>query len=109
MSFAISDQAQERYNVVAEAIEKVVKERDGSILFLASAGNSRDRGEDFPARHRDVIPIYAVDADRRRWASNPTHYGEISNKLYTYGTDVPASVREEIQNHFIDADLDAGT
>ncbi|KAH8812803.1 S8 family peptidase [Xylogone sp. PMI_703] len=109
MSFGFPNQSGKKYTVISDAIEKTTKNRDGSVLFLASAGNSSQRRKDFPASHRNVIPIYAVDPKGAFLRSNPAYTGKGPDKLGTYGTDIPLSIIREIQDYFPNADLSAGT
>ena len=109
MSFGFPDKPGKTCAVISDAIEKVRKDRDGSVLFLASAGNSWERRKDFPASHKDVIPIYAADSKGDFLWSNPTHTGKGPKKLGTYGTNIPPSIIKEIQDYFPKADLSAGT
>ncbi|USP74754.1 S8 family peptidase [Curvularia clavata] len=107
MSFGYFDESGMSYTIIEEAIERVKKVRKDKILFLASAGNSWSRRrEDFPASHKDVIPIYAGDPNGVFLTSNPTHTGK---KLGTYGKDIPSSIVDEVKKHFRNADLNAGT
>ncbi|KIW24023.1 uncharacterized protein PV07_09762 [Cladophialophora immunda] len=109
MSFGFPDKPGRTHTVISDAIEKVRKDRNGSVLFLASAGNSWDRRKDFPASHKDVIPIHAADSEGVFLRSNPTHPGKGPMKLGTYGTNIPPSITKEIQDHFPKVDLGAGT
>ena len=109
MSFGFPDKPGKTYTAISEAIEKVRKGRDGSVLFLASAGNSWQRRQDFPACHEDVIPIYAADSNGGFLHSNPAHTGKEREKLGTYGTDIPPAIIKEIQDNFTEVNLGAGT
>lgn len=106
MSFGYFDKPGMSHTIIEEAIEKVKKGRKDKILFLASAGNSWLRRRDFPASHKDVIPIYAGDSNGVFLESNPAHTGK---KLGTYGKEIPSSIVDEVKNHFPEADLSAGT
>lgn len=97
------------YPVISDAIEKVRKQREGSVLFLASAGNSWQRNRNFPASHQDVIPIYAGNSNGQFLESTPTQNGEGPKKLGTYGTNIPPTITEEVSVLFPKADLSAGT
>jgi hypothetical protein len=109
MSFGYYDQPGMRHSMIEDAIEKVKQGRKDSILFLASAGNSWQRRRDFPASHKDVIPIYAGDSKGVFLWSNPAHTGKGPEKLGTYGTDIPPSIVNEVKDHFAEADFSAGT
>ncbi|KAF7503911.1 hypothetical protein GJ744_002992 [Endocarpon pusillum] len=109
MSFGFPNQPGKTYSVISDAIEKVRKERKGSLLFLASAGNKWERTRDFPASHQAVIPIYAGNSKGKFLESTPTQTGEGPTKLGTYGTDIPPTITEEVSVLFPKADLSAGT
>jgi hypothetical protein len=79
------------------------------VVFLAAAGNCWERGKDFPASDRNVIPIYAANSKGEFLWSNATNTGKGSAKLCTYGTDIPTSIIKEIQDHFPETDLSAGS
>lgn len=106
MSFGYFDKPGMSHTIIEEAIEKVKKGRKGKILFLASAGNSSKRREDFPASHKDVISIYAGDSEGVFLKKSPAHSGK---KLGTYGKDIPSSIVDEVKECFPDADLSSGT
>ncbi|EFZ03996.2 peptidase [Metarhizium robertsii ARSEF 23] len=109
MSFGFPNKPGVKHAVISDAIDKIKKDRNDSVLFLASAGNSWERRVDFPASHQEVIPIYAADATGAFLRSNPARAGKGSEKLGTYGTDIPTSILEEIQEAFPKAALSAGT
>lgn len=109
MSFGFPYKPNETYPVISDAIGKVGKSRKGSVLFLASAGNSWERMRDFPASHQDVIPIYAGDPKGRFLESTPTQIGRGPEKFGTYGTNIPPTVMEEVRALFPKADLSTGT
>lgn len=109
MSFGFPRKSNKTYPVISDAIEKVRKEREGSVIFLASAGNSWERMRDFPASHQDVIPIYAGDSKGQFLESTPTQTGEGPKKLGTYGTNIPPTITKEVSVIFPKADLGAGT
>lgn len=109
MSFGFPRQSNKTYPVISDAIEKVRKKREGSVLFLASAGNSWERIRDFPASHQDVIPIYAGYSNGQFLESTPTQTGEGPEKLGTYGTNIPPTITKEVSDFFPKADLGAGT
>lgn len=106
MSFGYYDKPGMRHSIIEDSIEKVKRGRKDSILFLASAGDSWERRRDFPASHKDVIPIYAGDSKGVFLWSNPAHTGK---KLGAFGADIPSSIVNEIKDHFPEVDLGAGT
>ncbi|KAI1843016.1 hypothetical protein JX266_010869 [Neoarthrinium moseri] len=109
MSFGFPNRPGTSHNAISNAIDKVIEGRGDSVLLLASAGNSWGRRRDFPASHKDVIPIYAADSKGAFLLSNPAHTGKGPKKLGTYGTDIPAPITQEIQDRFPKVDLSAGT
>lgn len=109
MSYGFSRGREKENKVISEAIDKVTSMREGTILFLASAGNARDRREDFPACHPGVISIHAADADRRPSGFNPGHTSKHSRRLFCHGTDIPPSIVKDVQEHFPGRDFSAGT
>jgi Subtilase family len=109
MSFGYYEKPGMRHSMIENAIERVKQGRRDSILFLASAGNLWNRRRDFPASHKDVIPIYAGNSKGVFLDSNPAHTGKGPEKLGTYGTDIPPSIVNEVKDHFPEADLSAGT
>jgi hypothetical protein len=109
MSFGFSKRRARANRRISEAIEKVRREREDAIIFFASAGNSWDERENFPASHRDVISIYAADATRRPSELNPSRIDERSKQLYSCGDDIPLYILKDIQDRFPNAELQAGT
>lgn len=109
MSFGFPNRPGKTCEIISKAFSKVKKHRNDSVLFLASAGNSWDRMQDFPASHKDVMPIHAATAQGEFLRLNPSHRGEGPEKLGTYGTDIPSSIVKEVQDYFPGIDLSAGT
>jgi hypothetical protein len=109
MSFGFPNRPGKTRPDISDAIERVRKERKGSVLFLASAGNSWERERDFPASHQHVIPIYAGDSKGKFLSSTPMQTGKGPKKLGTYGTDLPPDITAEVSACFPKADLSAGT
>lgn len=99
MSFGFPDDDQG----IREAIETVQNERQESVIFLASAGNSSTDNESFPARHPSVISVYATDRYgdflRSNSASTTTNGAAV---LGTYGDDIPDYIREEFGTSYPD-------
>jgi len=75
---------------IAKAIEAVHARRGGSVIFVASAGNSLYEPEKFPARHPFVIPIYATDRYGTFAKSNPSLRSESGLVFGTYGDQLPS-------------------
>lgn len=95
---------------ISDAITRVRKIREKSIIFLASAGNaSSDRGEAFPAYHPHVISIYAADPQGTFLKSNPTRSGDGPRVLGTYGDNLPDSILDEMKQFFPEGDFSPGT
>jgi len=109
MSFEYHNELVTGYDIIDDAIHRVKRGRKDSILFLASAGNLWEQNMGFPAKHADVIPIYAGDSKGDFLWSNPAHTWKGLIKLGTYGTDIPLSIVNEVQSHFPKADFSAGT
>ncbi|KAI0904210.1 peptidase S8/S53 domain-containing protein [Ustulina deusta] len=109
MSFGIPHKRKKECEAISDALEKVTKERDGSVLFFAAAGNSGINKENFPASHKDVISIYATNSDGAFLESNPSQREDGPKLLGTYGTDIPLTIMKEIQTPFPQADLSAGS
>lgn len=49
MSFRMPNERKKECKAISDAINKVTKERDGSVLFLAAAGNSGIKKGKFPS------------------------------------------------------------
>ncbi|KAI8630893.1 S8 family peptidase [Xylariaceae sp. FL1651] len=109
MSFGMPNERKKECKAISDAISKVTKERDGSVLFFAAAGNSSIKKENFPASHKDVISIYATNSDGAFLESNPSQPEDGPKLLGTYGTDIPSFIIKEIQTLFPEADLSAGS
>ncbi|KAI0441003.1 S8 family peptidase [Xylaria telfairii] len=109
MSFGIPHERRRECKAISDSIEKVTKERDGSVLFFAAAGNSGIKRENFPASHKDVISIYATNSDGGFLESNPSQPEDGPKLLGTYGTDIPPTIMREIQTPFPHIDLSAGS
>ncbi|KAI1742163.1 S8 family peptidase [Xylaria scruposa] len=109
MSFGMPHERKKECKAISDAIDKVTKERDGSVLFFAAAGNSSIKKENFPASHEDVISIYATNSDGAFLESNPSQPEDGPKLLGTYGTDIPSFIMGEIQTKFPEADLSAGS
>ncbi|KAI0515128.1 S8 family peptidase [Xylaria bambusicola] len=109
MSFGMSNERKQKCRNISDAIDKVTKERDGSVLFFAAAGNQGIRKENFPASHGDVISIYATNSEGAFLDSNPSQSDDGPKLLGTYGAEIPPSITDEIRTHFPDADLSAGS
>ncbi|KAI0405910.1 S8 family peptidase [Xylaria palmicola] len=109
MSFGMPNERKKEYNAISDAIDKVTKERHGSVLFFAAAGNSAIKKENFPASHEGVISIYATNSSGAFLESNPSQPKDGPGLLGTYGTDIPSSITMEIKTLFPEADLSAGS
>ena len=84
---------------ISYAISTVQRERDGNIIFLASAGNSSSDEESFPARHPDVLSVYATD-DEGVFRSAPATTASGAAMLGTFGHDIPGKIREEFRDKY---------
>ncbi|KAK1236933.1 hypothetical protein MKX08_007881 [Trichoderma sp. CBMAI-0020] len=85
---------------IREAIEKVQKERQDNIIFLASAGNSSIDDESFPARHPAVISVYATNCNGDFLQSNAKSTSNSAAVLGTFGDDIPSSIQEEFSSTY---------
>jgi hypothetical protein len=85
---------------IREAIEKVQRDRQEDIIFLASAGNSSSDHESFPARHPAVISVYATNCHGAFLRSNASSTSNGAAVLGTYGDDIPDFIREEFSTTY---------
>jgi hypothetical protein len=81
---------------IKDAIAKVQADRDGSVVFLASAGNSPMEYESFPARHPSVISIYATNCYGTFAESNAKNRSDGPAILGTFGDDIPVELLNDI-------------
>lgn len=81
---------------ISDAIRTIQRERDGNIVFLASAGNSSSDEESFPARHPDVMSVCATD-NEGVFRSAPATTASGAAMLGTFGYDIPDNIREEFR------------
>ncbi|KAL7901180.1 hypothetical protein HDV64DRAFT_267387 [Trichoderma sp. TUCIM 5745] len=96
MSFGFSKNDQG----IREAIEKVQRERQDNIIFLASAGNSSTDNESFPARHHAVISVYATNRNGGFLQSNAKTTSNSAAVLGTFGDDIPSSLQDEFSSTY---------
>ncbi|KLU86582.1 hypothetical protein MAPG_05594 [Magnaporthiopsis poae ATCC 64411] len=94
MSFGFADDDQ----AISTAIESVHTRRRGSVIFVASAGNSPYEREKFPARHRCVMAIYATDGYGTFAKSNPPLSGDPSLVFGTYGDQIPPRITAQYES-----------
>ncbi|QYT06121.1 Peptidase_S8 domain-containing protein [Trichoderma simmonsii] len=85
---------------ISKAIEKVHSKQDGNIIFMASAGNSPNEDENFPARHRLVIPIYATNRYGTFLETNPSLRDDSPTVLGMYGADLPDNLYTGLNKKF---------
>ncbi|KAL6690794.1 hypothetical protein J3F84DRAFT_404168 [Trichoderma pleuroticola] len=85
---------------IREAIEKVQKDRQENIVFLASAGNSSTDDESFPARHPAVISVFATNCNGVFLQSNAKSSTNGAAVLGTFGDDIPSSIKEEFSSTY---------
>lgn len=91
MSFAFEAEFED-VKEISDAIERVRKERDSKVIFLAAAGNFGVNQPDmFPAKHRDVIPIHATDGNGKFLVTDPEPTGQ-QREFGTFGGDLPGYV-----------------
>ncbi|KAL8374508.1 hypothetical protein RB599_001285 [Gaeumannomyces hyphopodioides] len=81
---------------ISGAIESVYTRRGGSVIFIASAGNSLYEHEKFPAQHPFVIAIYATDTRGTFVNTNSPLTGDSGPVFGTYaGDQIPSRFTEE--------------
>ncbi|KAK6359884.1 hypothetical protein TWF696_001013 [Orbilia brochopaga] len=85
---------------IKDAIDEVYRRRKGSIIFLASAGNSSYDEETFPANDPAVIAIYATNCYGTFAATNPRHQDEGPHILGTFGDNISEDIRGEMDTLF---------
>ncbi|KAL7781724.1 hypothetical protein V8C43DRAFT_297511 [Trichoderma afarasin] len=85
---------------IDNAIKSVQAQREGSVIFLASAGNSSFEDENFPARHSSVISIYAANCRGTFMDTNPRLPDGAAAIWGTYGSDVPDKFCADIQTKY---------
>lgn len=105
MSFNLSNK--EHHDEISNSIKKVRRDRNESVLFFASAGNSHVHETAFPARHKYVIPIYATDSCGQFLGSNAVFPGDGPRRLGIYGY-VPSCIEKDMES-FHKASLNAGS
>ena len=84
------------HQLIKDAIAKVHTDRDGSVIFLASAGNSPLEYESFPARHPSVISIYATNCYGTFAESNAKSRNDGPAILGTFGDGIPDEFLKDI-------------
>ncbi|KAL7933158.1 hypothetical protein V8C35DRAFT_60772 [Trichoderma chlorosporum] len=94
---------------ISDAIHDVRETREGTIIFLASAGNDVDRAETYPACDPSVISVYAAESTGAFLRTNPIPSEESRRLLGTYGDNVPDAVLAELRAQFAQGDFSAGT
>jgi len=82
-------------DAICEAIETVRRQRKHEVIFLASAGNSATDDEGFPARHPEVISVYATNGSGIFSERNPLSTRREAAVLATYGEGVPESLSND--------------
>lgn len=96
MSFGF---ARETGSLIASAINKALSVREAEVLFFAAAGNEGGNTEKvmFPARHRQVIPVYGTDAHGvyLNYLNPPTN-GDVFGTL---AEDVPCCDKDSGEIH----------
>ncbi|KAK1749397.1 hypothetical protein QBC47DRAFT_455801 [Echria macrotheca] len=89
MSFGLADTDTN----ISEAIQNAHLKRKNGIIFLASAGNSPEEREKFPACHPSVISIRATNA-RGEFLACPPLLSTPGYAFATYG-DIPSRILDE--------------
>ncbi|RSL91789.1 hypothetical protein CEP51_000029 [Fusarium floridanum] len=88
-----------KHQGISEAIYEVAS-REGGAIFLASAGNSSDEAEAFPARHSKVISIYATNRHGTFLESNSQRPNNGTHILGTYGDGIPPEIMAEFDREY---------
>ncbi|KAK4077923.1 uncharacterized protein Triagg1_3617 [Trichoderma aggressivum f. europaeum] len=85
------------HNGIDNAIRDVLRQREDSVLFFASAGNATFENECFPARQSYVISIHAANCHGTFLETNP-RLPEWAPAIWgTYGSDIPDEFITTIQ------------
>jgi subtilisin family serine protease len=84
---------------ISQAIQ-TVSSREGGAIFFASAGNSPYEDETFPARHPDVISIYATNKYGTFAESNCRRPGNGSDIFGTFSDGVSADIHAEFEREY---------
>ncbi|KAH7305786.1 hypothetical protein B0I35DRAFT_483543 [Stachybotrys elegans] len=84
---------------ISQAIHEV-SSREGGAIFLASAGNSADHAETFPARHPEVISIYATNRYGTFLEFNSQRPNDGANILGTFGDGIPPDIAAEFEREY---------
>ncbi|KAK7424537.1 hypothetical protein QQX98_000502 [Neonectria punicea] len=84
---------------ISRAIQDVAS-RDGGVVFLASAGNSADEAETFPARHPAVISMYATNRHGTFLEFNSRRPNNGTHILGTFGDGIPPNIRSEFETEY---------
>ncbi|RSM09094.1 hypothetical protein CDV31_007861 [Fusarium ambrosium] len=90
---------QREHREISEAIHEVASYKRG-VIFLASAGNSANEAEAFPARHPDVIPIYATNRHGTFLEFNSQRPTNGIDILGTYGDGIPSEITAEFDREY---------
>lgn len=88
------------HKAIAQAIEDVSNEY--GVVFLASAGNAPDEDETFPARHPNVISIYATNRYGTFSESNSRRPRNRSEIFGTFSDSIPPEIVSEFDREFRD-------
>ncbi|KPM39540.1 hypothetical protein AK830_g7031 [Neonectria ditissima] len=86
---------------ISRAIQEVTS-RDGGAVLLASAGNSADEAEAFPARHPAVISIYATNRHGTFLEFNSRRPNNGTHILGTFGDGIPPAISSEFEREYRD-------
>lgn len=82
---------------ISNAIHTVQSNRNGSVIFLSSAGNSPTDDVSFPARHPSVISVYATNCYGSFAESNAIADSKV---LGTFGDQIPDDIFHEFRTKF---------
>lgn len=88
------------HDAVSEAISNVRRQRQRRVVFLSSAGNSSSEKESFPARHPNVISVFATNYKGVFSSSNAKI--DIGDKVVmgTFGDDIPRNIYDAFEERY---------
>lgn len=85
-------------DAISEAIHEVKRKR--RIVFISSAGNSSSEKESFPARHPNVLSVFATNYKGVFSSSNAKIEIGDGVVIGTFGEDIPSYIYNEFEERF---------
>ncbi|VUC32143.1 unnamed protein product [Clonostachys rosea] len=86
---------------IRKAIRELEMKRNGKVIFLSACGNTPGALQQFPARDKSVMSIFATDDRGMPCASNPRTYPD-TKVIGTFGEEVPANLLGGFAEEFKD-------